>query len=64
MTHPQYIVGIDLGTTNTVMAYTQIPDSDSEKNRITLFPLPQVVDAGRVEERPLLPSFLFFARAS
>ena len=59
MTHPRYIVGIDLGTTNTVLAYTQVPDSDAQKPQITLFPLPQVVDAGRVEERPLLPSFLF-----
>ena len=59
MTHPRYILGIDLGTTNTVLAYTQVPDSDAQKPQITLFPLPQVVDAGRVEERPLLPSFLF-----
>ncbi|MBI4775038.1 MAG: Hsp70 family protein [Deltaproteobacteria bacterium] len=59
MTHPRYIVGIDLGTTNSVLAYTQAPDSDSQEPDISLFPLPQVVDAGRVEERMLLPSFLF-----
>jgi len=59
MTRPRYIVGIDLGTTNSVLAYTQVPDSDSQEPEITLFPLPQVVDAGRVEERILLPSFLF-----
>ena len=54
------MIGIDLGTTNTVVAYTPIP-SDSDPNQphsIHLFEIPQLVDAGVVEKRPVLPSFI------
>lgn len=63
MSFPRYIVGIDLGTTNCVVAYvdTQIPDTD--KPSIQLFHIPQLVTPGNVEERDLLPSFLYLPAA-
>jgi len=56
-TNPHYIVGIDLGTTNCVVAYSRI--HDEQGGDITLFDIPQVVQPGIVERRALLPSFIF-----
>jgi hypothetical protein len=52
----RYIVGIDLGTTNSVVAFA---DTSVEPPSIQTLPLPQLTDAGTVEPRPLLPSFLY-----
>lgn len=46
------IVGIDLGTTHTVVAYAEGDDAQ-------LFALPQLVAAGQRDALPLLPSNLF-----
>jgi molecular chaperone DnaK (HSP70) len=58
MTDPTYIVGIDLGTTNSVVAYTAIADAAQNSSEIQLFAIPQLTDAGVVEKRPVLPSFI------
>ena len=50
---PHYLVGIDLGTTHTVVAYAKA--NDPEKN-IHLFEVRQLIAPGEVAERPLLPS--------
>ncbi len=63
MSEPRYIVGIDLGTTHCVAAYTQSDASDAEEPEIHLFDIPQVVSAGEVEAQPLLPSFLLLPGA-
>ncbi|HNC91687.1 MAG TPA: hypothetical protein PL000_22375, partial [Anaerolineales bacterium] len=55
-TSAQYQVGIDLGTTNTVVAYAKIGSSD-----IQLFEIEQLVAAGEVAPRPLLPSLRYHA---
>lgn len=52
----QYIIGIDLGTTNSVLAYAPIGGEQAE---VKLLPIPQVVAPGVVEERTSLPSFLY-----
>ena len=52
----RYSVGIDLGTTNSVVAFTRL-GSDAPAVP-TLLPLPQVVAPGTVEPRPMLPSYL------
>ena len=53
----RFVVGIDLGTTNSALAYV---DTDAGKDaKVTPFPIPQVVSQGSVEDRPLLPSFLY-----
>ncbi|RMH60062.1 MAG: Hsp70 family protein, partial [Bacteroidetes bacterium] len=54
----RYIIGIDLGTTHCVMAYTRADVPDHEEPEIQLFEIPQVVNPGEVQARPLLPSFL------
>ncbi len=51
--NPQYLVGIDLGTTHTVVAYANADPSDSE---IKLFQIQQLVAPGEVAARDLLPS--------
>jgi len=60
--NPNYIVGIDLGTTHCVLAYTKYIETDTpdqDAPEIQLLPIPQVVSAGEVQAQALLPSFLF-----
>lgn len=57
----QFVVGIDLGTTNTVLAYAALADDPCE---VKLLPIPQLVAAGAVEERSSLPSFLYLSTAA
>jgi Hsp70 protein len=52
----RYIVGIDLGTTNSALAYS---DNTASEERIVVQEVLQLVNPGEVEERSLLPSFLF-----
>ncbi len=58
MSEPVYIIGIDLGTTNTVAAYAEIPADPGRTPDIRIFSIPQLVDAGVIEKRNLLPSFI------
>lgn len=53
---PRYVVGIDLGTTNSAVAYV---DASSEDSPIQVFSIPQLVAPGQVEPRITLPSFLY-----
>ncbi|WP_026602104.1 Hsp70 family protein [Methylomonas sp. 11b] len=48
-----YSVGIDLGTTHTVVAYSDIHDP---AKAIHLFEIPQLIAPGEVNAKPLLPS--------
>jgi actin-like ATPase involved in cell morphogenesis len=52
-----YTVGIDLGTTNSVVSYF---NEDDESPRIELLKIRQNIEAGLVEEREVLPSFLYY----
>ena len=52
-------VGIDLGTTHTVLAFS--PASPAVGGDIQVFPIPQSIAAGEVAPRPLLPSLRFHA---
>ncbi|WP_248362584.1 Hsp70 family protein [Anaeromyxobacter oryzae] len=49
-------VGIDLGTTNSALAHRAL---GAESGAAEVLPIPQLVHAGEVEARPLLPSFLY-----
>src|SRR5437660_1504022 len=53
----RFVVGVYLGTTNSALAYVDTGAGPDAK--VTPFSLPQVVSPGAVEERPLLPSFLY-----
>ncbi len=55
----KYAIGIDLGTTNTVVAYTRI---DGEQTEIQLLPIPQLTANSQIESLNFLPSFVFIAR--
>ena len=57
---PKYVIGIDLGTTNSVVAYAST-DVDSDTPSIELLQLPQLVAAGTVEAHESLPSFVYLA---
>ncbi|MEI8017136.1 MAG: Hsp70 family protein [Schlesneria sp.] len=50
----RYVVGLDLGTTNSAMAFV---DTTEKKRTIHTFLVPQVVAPGLVEARETLPSF-------
>lgn len=51
----KFCVGIDLGTTNSVLAYAPLDGSAP----VEILPLPQLVAAGTVEARAALSSFLY-----
>ncbi len=65
---PKYVVGIDLGTTHTALAYAPIPtsDDDDEAKRAlpTMLSVPQLVAQGTIDSRDLLPSFFYVAHES
>jgi molecular chaperone DnaK (HSP70) len=54
----KYIVGIDLGTTNSALAYCEFAAS-GEESRIDICSIPQLINPNEVAERTLLPSFLY-----
>ncbi|WP_250655823.1 Hsp70 family protein [Alkalimarinus coralli] len=55
---PQYLIGIDLGTTNTVVAYADMQQPLSPDN-CKIFEIEQLVAPGEVAKRPQLPSFRY-----
>jgi molecular chaperone DnaK (HSP70) len=55
----QYVIGIDLGTTNCALAYAASGGDPREHTPVALFDIPQLVNPGEVREEPLLPSFLY-----
>lgn len=59
----RYAIGIDLGTTNSVLSYVDLEeDPDNPTNQV--FPIPQLAAPGVVEEHEQLPSFLYQAHES
>lgn len=55
MTRSRYVVGIDLGTTHTVAAWSELRPGAAP----SLFELPQLVAPAEVARRRLLPSILY-----
>src|SRR2546421_68732 len=56
-----YSVGIDLGTTNSAIAYVDL--TSEEPSPIEVMPVPQLINPGEVAALSLLPSFLYVAGA-
>ena len=56
----RYLIGIDLGTTNSVVAYIDTQEVADAGFPIRVFPIPQLVEHGEVLTLPALPSFLYF----
>jgi len=67
----RYVVGIDLGTTNSALAFADttahVDDRpapvDDRPAPILSLPIPQVVAVSDTSDRPLLPSFLYLPSA-
>lgn len=58
MSDPTYIIGIDLGTTNSVVAYTKAELGPGQTPDIQVMEVPQTVSPGVVENQNMLPSFV------
>ena len=56
MAHPQFSIGIDLGTTNSAMAFEGL---DLARAQRAVFLISQWETATRFSEAPTLPSFLY-----
>ena len=52
----EFIVGIDLGTTNSALAFCQVADENAQ---IAINNIPQLINPNEVADRTLLPSFLY-----
>ena len=59
MNDPKYIVGIDLGTSNSVLAYTPAEVDDEAASEIHILEIPQIIGPGSVASRSMLPSFIY-----
>ncbi len=59
MSEVRYAVGIDLGTTHCVMAAVDLVASDQDQVAGGIEGIPQLTAPGAVEDRPMLPSFLY-----
>jgi molecular chaperone DnaK (HSP70) len=56
----RFLIGIDLGTTNSVVAYIDTQNGVDGQSPIRVFPVPQLLAHGEVRTLPALPSFLYF----
>ena len=55
----QYAIGIDLGTTHSALSYLPLNQEKGRDAEQTMLGIPQLLQPGAVEERVLLPSFLY-----
>jgi Hsp70 protein len=62
----KYVIGIDLGTTNSALAYTEIKSDAGPFDipDVRLMDIPQLVNAGEVRDEPLLASSLYIPAAT
>ncbi|MBX3226021.1 MAG: Hsp70 family protein [Labilithrix sp.] len=62
---PRYVVGVDLGTTHTALAYALLPENEDEAPPPpAMLSIPQLVAQGTIDARELLPSFFYVAHES
>ena len=59
MSEARFAIGIDLGTTNCVLAAVDLHASEPDKVVDQIEVIPQLTAPGAIEERPLMPSFLY-----
>jgi hypothetical protein len=58
MNEKHYIIGIDLGTTNSAVSYTDL-SSDEPRRHIEIFEILQLSGPGELSHLRILPSFLY-----
>ncbi len=54
----RYIIGIDLGTTNSAVSYVDLAQN-APKQKIRIFKVPQLTGPGEITRLPVVPSFLY-----
>lgn len=59
MKQHRYIIGIDLGTTNSAVSYVDLSDESIAKPQIQIFRIPQITAPGEISRLSILPSFLY-----
>ena len=59
MSDAKFIVGIDLGTTNSILAYTEAETEAREAPDIQILEISQLIGPGAVAAREMLPSFIY-----
>ncbi len=57
----KYSVGIDLGTTNSVVSYVDLSQTDGEKAPLAVLDIPQLTSPGTIGDKKQLPSFMYQA---
>jgi molecular chaperone DnaK (HSP70) len=55
----RFIIGIDLGTTNSAVAYVDLEAEGPQARRIRRFRIPQMTGPGEVTQLQVLPSFFY-----
>lgn len=55
----RFVVGIDLGTTNSAVSYVDLEHTGEQKKRIRVFHVPQLTGPGEFTRLKVLPSFLY-----
>jgi molecular chaperone DnaK (HSP70) len=55
----RFIIGIDLGTTNSAVSFVDLQSTVSKKRKISLFKVPQLTGAGEISRLLVLPSFYY-----
>jgi len=55
----RYSIGVDLGTTHCALTYVDLAASEGDEVKLAFCPIPQLSAPGSIEERQLLPSFLY-----
>lgn len=58
----RYAIGIDLGTTNCSLSFYDLTAAAPRNREESTLPVPQLTAVGAVEERTLLPSFLYLPK--
>jgi len=64
MSEVRYSVGIDLGTTNSVVSYAELGRCDGEQAPVEVLPVTQLTAPGSIGEKTQLPSFLYQAHVA
>ncbi len=64
MSEPRYAIGVDLGTTHCALSYVDLTASEGETVQLAVHPIAQLTGPGSIEERSLLPSFIYLPHAS
>lgn len=59
MSEARYSIGVDLGTTHCALACVDMTASEGDDVKLEFSPISQLTAPGSVEERYLLPSFLY-----